>query len=549
MSFDDRARIINSPHGRYSVKKILKMNIYDRHTCKILGLPLNIKFDEATLKSNKWFGKFGKVTHIRIKSSPMEKDKKLKSQRAKISFASESSALMAINYCNENKFLFDDNRVLKATFEDNKYCEIFLLNMDCNRADCRRIHSWCNHKDILSKNDMRNFNRMPYGICNKQMNINNQYQCKLLSNNEYKHEGVETMIVRTTLQCINAMNRLTNEYSPSVVGFDLEWHRYKNKVSLLQIAFSNKLIILVRLHLLETIPAELISFLTDSKIFKCGVGIYKDKKMLMRDYHIKLCGCVELNDIFVYHKKKGCSDYYKNYGLEKMYKLLFNKDMKYKHAINHSEWECIKLTQKQIDYAANDAVVGYELFMKMFNASPKKDVFQFCFGIVDHSGDKYGKTIIGLTNHKNLRAAIKMSKIEQPNKTTNNNNKPNENSNNSNINQQKNENNSENTNNKNDTKLSKFKNDLLNSLKQRHQQIKQIEDEIENIKEKQKEIQLKKEQFEKEQFKKEQFKNAILENNNNVKDIDYENMNNNIKNNMKMGGKIMVMNRGMNPKN
>eukprot|EP01084_Bolivina_argentea_P040807 75322_1 len=247
--------------------------------------------------------------------------------------------------------------------------------------------------------------------------IGNWYR-KLSHSNPYTsihyHEGIKTIIINNESECIYAINELL-AYSPQIVGFDLEWKsktvkdEIQSKISLMQIAFDNKLIILIRLHLLNNIPSQLISFLNDVTIIKSGVGIYGDKKKLFNDYNINIFGCIELNDIYISVNKQHDSFY----GLQRFTKELLKTEMKYKNKINHCEWECKTLTKQQIDYAANDALIGYIIFMEIFNNKCKysnnNNILQFCFGQIDKNLFS-AKSFSKLKNRKNSNKPRKNGK-------------------------------------------------------------------------------------------------------------------------------------------
>merc|ERR1712129_208651 len=124
-------------------------------------------------------------------------------------------------------------------------------------------------------------------------------------------------------------------YSPQAVGFDLEWkstsnHKSKQrKVSLMQICFDKHLIILIRIHLLRRIPLELVSFLNNPCIIKCGVSICNDKAKLFNDYKLSMHGAVDLNDIYAKIESSHCS----LFGLNKFSQLMLGSRMKYKDNI------------------------------------------------------------------------------------------------------------------------------------------------------------------------------------------------------------------------
>eukprot|EP01084_Bolivina_argentea_P053963 98980_1 len=88
----------------------------------------------------------------------------------------------------------------------------------------------------------------------------------------YKHEQILIKVISDHRSCIVSINELLS-HSPLFVGIDCEWKSSKegsNKISLLQIAHSS-MILLIRLHLLHPLPAELLSFLNNVQILKCGV--------------------------------------------------------------------------------------------------------------------------------------------------------------------------------------------------------------------------------------------------------------------------------------
>eukprot|EP01084_Bolivina_argentea_P265190 449413_1 len=108
------------------------------------------------------------------------------------------------------------------------------------------------------------------------------------------HDGIRTMIVSDTASCIQAINDL-KKLNPYILGLDCEWVG-NHKVSLLQLGHS-KLIVLIRIHKLKTIPVELIGLMNNNKILKTGVGIYNDIKKLRNDYMINVNGVVDINHI------------------------------------------------------------------------------------------------------------------------------------------------------------------------------------------------------------------------------------------------------------
>ncbi|XP_075610328.1 exonuclease 3'-5' domain-containing protein 2 isoform X2 [Balearica regulorum gibbericeps] len=123
-----------------------------------------------------------------------------------------------------------------------------------------------------------------------------------------------------------------------VLGIDCEWVSVEgraNPVSLLQMASSSGLCILVRLPRLvasgQTIPKTLLDIMADSTVLKVGVGCWEDACKLLHDYGFPVKGNVDLRYL----------------------------------AMRQRNWEAEELTQDQVLYAARDAQVSVALFLHL----------------------------------------------------------------------------------------------------------------------------------------------------------------------------------------
>lgn len=213
-----------------------------------------------------------------------------------------------------------------------------------------------------------------------------------------KHEGIKTKIVSDTESCIKVINEL-RLLNPCILGLDCEWVG-KNKVSLLQLGH-RELIILIRLHKLKSIPSELVGLLNDMRILKCGVGICNDATKLKNDYDIDVNGCIDINNAFplISKSQEILKEFYQSddeippiknqhFGLNKFSQILLEQTMKYKDKkISWSNWEINKLSKAQCHYAADDAIVGYNLFKKCMELQEiNHDIDEYlsvCFGLID----------------------------------------------------------------------------------------------------------------------------------------------------------------------
>merc|ERR1712190_590897 len=100
----------------------------------------------------------------------------------------------------------------------------------------------------------------------------------------------------------------------------------------------------------------------NDQIIKCGVGIHHDVTKIFRDYGIRTRGVIELNDLLPNKKTK-----HRMLSLNALYQRVCCQKMKYKDQwIAQSDWNCFEhLSVAQIHYAADDALVGSHIFVKL----------------------------------------------------------------------------------------------------------------------------------------------------------------------------------------
>ena len=144
-----------------------------------------------------------------------------------------------------------------------------------------------------------------------------------------------------------------------VFGFDTETRPAFKKgkqydVSLLQLSLRNKAY-LFRLNKIG-LPDELAEILASDKIAKIGVAIHDDIISLQKLNNFEPGGFIDLQQ------------YVKSYGIEDngLKKLVANiLGFKISKRQQTSNWEAEVLTPAQIEYAATDAWVCYEIFKKL----------------------------------------------------------------------------------------------------------------------------------------------------------------------------------------
>ena len=144
-----------------------------------------------------------------------------------------------------------------------------------------------------------------------------------------------------------------------VLGLDCEWVSQKGRtsaVSLLQLASVSGLCVLVRLCQMTSIPASLKNLMAREDVYKVGVAVTDDKSRLLTDYEIDVGGCVDIRYLVVNHwTHQG------KLGLESLASHILGVKMDKDWRIRASDWEAIELTPRQVNYAANDALVGVNM--------------------------------------------------------------------------------------------------------------------------------------------------------------------------------------------
>ena len=157
----------------------------------------------------------------------------------------------------------------------------------------------------------------------------------------------------------DAQIAITSLQKESILGFDTETRAAFRKgesydVSLLQLATDTEAY-LFRLNKFPLIQ-ELADILANPEIVKAGVGLKDDIIALKKLLPFKDSNFIDLADIA---KQQNI----KNFGLRALTAICLNKKLSKKSKI--SNWERQELTPAQITYAACDAVVGFQIYVKL----------------------------------------------------------------------------------------------------------------------------------------------------------------------------------------
>lgn len=181
----------------------------------------------------------------------------------------------------------------------------------------------------------------------------------------YSYQGAK--VISSPCDIKEAVSALANE---SILGFDTETRPAFQKgvsylPSLIQLASQDKVFIF-QLHLIKdlTLFAPLFE---NAKIIKTGVGIQDDLKQLQKLGHFKPTGFVEisrLQNCQIIHNKGLCplAAYFLGVRIAKRQQL--------------SNWAKPDLTKAQINYAATDAWISREIYLKLTQPSLTDESYQ-----------------------------------------------------------------------------------------------------------------------------------------------------------------------------
>ena len=150
----------------------------------------------------------------------------------------------------------------------------------------------------------------------------------------------------------NEVYPLSGLITGKVISIDCEWVK-NGKVALLQVADTRGTCELVRLCKLDKVPDAVVNILNDKSIIKVGVNIHADICRLKNDYGVSTSSWVDIR-----HLAKRFRPDLTKLGLASLAKEFLNVTIDKDWKIAASNWEAKKLVPRQIEYSANDVLVG-----------------------------------------------------------------------------------------------------------------------------------------------------------------------------------------------
>lgn len=172
-----------------------------------------------------------------------------------------------------------------------------------------------------------------------------------------KYEG-EIIIVDTPVQVANAIEEIENE---NIIGVDTETKpTFKkgalNNTALIQIATSNR-VFLFRLNKMG-FPYALTRILENPQIHKIGIAVLQDMKELSDQFRpFQHNNVTDLNIL--------CKQLdFKNIGARNLSAMVLGFRISKRQQT--SNWEAAQLSEAQLRYAATDAWVARQIFLKLY---------------------------------------------------------------------------------------------------------------------------------------------------------------------------------------
>ncbi|KRY88767.1 Bardet-Biedl syndrome 2 -like protein [Trichinella pseudospiralis] len=134
-----------------SRRKLSDLRVLQDNLVSVCGLPLEIA-DPDTLRSDDYFGKYGKIMRILI-------NKKGKMPMAYITFQRSKDAMQAVAELDKKDL---GGHTVKASLGTTRYCAFFLKNSICKIHDCYFMHNLVPDEATFSRDDLEKGKHLQY---------------------------------------------------------------------------------------------------------------------------------------------------------------------------------------------------------------------------------------------------------------------------------------------------------------------------------------------------------------------------------------------------
>ena len=164
-----------------------------------------------------------------------------------------------------------------------------------------------------------------------------------------------------------------------VLGLDCEWVSEggkANPVCLLQLATVKGLVILIRLNTAGPLPIALKKILASFEVFKVGVAVAGDSSKLVADHGLDVGGCVDLRHLVLDNRGSG-DGHPGKLGLEALAGTFLGVSLDKDWKVRAGDWEAETLSERQLNYAANDALVAVNVLWRLIGKEFRRSWVSF----------------------------------------------------------------------------------------------------------------------------------------------------------------------------
>ncbi|PHU21523.1 hypothetical protein BC332_06630 [Capsicum chinense] len=182
-------------------------------------------------------------------------------------------------------------------------------------------------------------------------------------------DQIEVTVTKNAAVVNDWINSHRRRLHKLLVGLDIEWIPCFNPeeyypVALLQLCVGRRCLLFQLLHK-DAVPRFLVDFLMDPNFKFVGVGVKGDAEKLLWDHKLLVTNTVDLNQLAlsVYGE-----EVYGKMGLNRMAKEVLGKVMEKPLNVTLSKWDAEELVYEQIEYAAIDTFVSFEIGKNLFNS-------------------------------------------------------------------------------------------------------------------------------------------------------------------------------------
>lgn len=132
-------------------RHLANVRVVQKNLVYVIGLPNRVTNNEALLRRNDFFGKFGKILKVVINKNNHYNSGPNPTVSAYITFAKKEDATHCVRTIDKSTI---DGRTLRASLGTTKYCSNFLRNQACPNPDCMYLHELGDEASSYTKQDM-----------------------------------------------------------------------------------------------------------------------------------------------------------------------------------------------------------------------------------------------------------------------------------------------------------------------------------------------------------------------------------------------------------